>query len=124
MKTIIALLGGLGVLLIAAPTAHATVITPFANCTEAYANGWSLIPQDDPHYSPKLDWDSDGYACENPPEGFKPRVTTTSRPATTTSTVPASTTTTTTIVVADPVEAHEEIEEAPVPVRVTPTYTG
>jgi LPXTG-motif cell wall-anchored protein len=42
----------------------------FDNCTQAYAAGRSHIPQGDPAYRPGLDRDKDGFACDNPPDGF------------------------------------------------------
>ncbi|GAA0640870.1 hypothetical protein GCM10009535_17480 [Streptomyces thermocarboxydovorans] len=46
---------------------------PFANCTEAYNNGYSNIPAGDQHYAKRLDRDGDGIGCDKPPAGFKPR---------------------------------------------------
>jgi hypothetical protein len=40
---------------------------PYRNCSEAHADGRYNIPQDDPAYSPKLDRDHDGLACEPNP---------------------------------------------------------
>jgi len=37
---------------------------PYANCTEAHKDGRYNIPKGDPAYSPKLDRDKDGIACE------------------------------------------------------------
>lgn len=39
---------------------------PYANCAAAAADGVYNIPQGDPRYSPGLDRDNDGIACENP----------------------------------------------------------
>lgn len=38
---------------------------PYKNCSEAHADGRYDIPKDDPGYSPKLDRDHDGIACES-----------------------------------------------------------
>ncbi|MFF5344814.1 LAETG motif-containing sortase-dependent surface protein [Streptomyces althioticus] len=46
---------------------------PFANCTEAYDNGYSNIPEGDRHYGGHLDRDKDGIGCDQPPSGFVPR---------------------------------------------------
>ncbi|WP_206317515.1 excalibur calcium-binding domain-containing protein [Streptomyces composti] len=46
---------------------------PFANCTDAYNNGYSNIPEGDEHYAKRLDRDGDGIGCDKPPAGFKPR---------------------------------------------------
>lgn len=43
----------------------------FANCSEAYNAGRSHIPSTDPDYASHLDRDKDGWACDNPPPGFK-----------------------------------------------------
>ena len=40
---------------------------PYRNCKEAHADGRYNIPRDDPAYSPKLDRDGDGLACEPKP---------------------------------------------------------
>lgn len=45
-----------------APVASAT--GPYANCSQAKADGVCNIPQDSPYYSAKLDRDGDGIACE------------------------------------------------------------
>lgn len=37
---------------------------PYRNCSEAHADGRYNIPSSDPAYSPKLDRDGDGLACE------------------------------------------------------------
>jgi Excalibur calcium-binding domain len=37
---------------------------PYKNCSEAHADGRYNIPSTDPAYSPKLDRDGDGLACE------------------------------------------------------------
>jgi hypothetical protein len=37
---------------------------PYQNCSQAHADGRYNIPKGDPAYSPKLDRDQDGYACE------------------------------------------------------------
>jgi hypothetical protein len=46
-----------------APTASAS--GPYANCTQAHANGRYDIPQGDPDYWPAGDRDHDGIACES-----------------------------------------------------------
>jgi Spy/CpxP family protein refolding chaperone len=46
-----------------APLASAS--GPYANCTQAHADGRSNIPQDDPDYWPGGDRDHDGIACES-----------------------------------------------------------
>jgi hypothetical protein len=51
---------GIGVTL--APAAQAD--PPYANCTQAHKDGRYNIPKGDPAYSPKLDRDNDGIACE------------------------------------------------------------
>ncbi|MCP9272970.1 excalibur calcium-binding domain-containing protein [Mycolicibacterium arenosum] len=38
---------------------------PYANCTQAKADGAYDIPQDDPNYWPGGDRDGDGIACES-----------------------------------------------------------
>ncbi|MFF4151378.1 LAETG motif-containing sortase-dependent surface protein [Streptomyces sp. NPDC001651] len=45
---------------------------PFANCSEAYANGYADIPRGDRHYGAHLDRDGDGLGCDSPPAGFVP----------------------------------------------------
>ena len=45
---------------------------PFANCTEAYENGYADIPEGDEHYGTHLDRDGDGIGCDQPPAGFEP----------------------------------------------------
>ncbi|WP_307680049.1 excalibur calcium-binding domain-containing protein [Streptomyces sp. V4I2] len=45
---------------------------PFKNCSEAYANGHSDIPEDDEHYGSHLDRDGDGIGCDQPPADFVP----------------------------------------------------
>ncbi|MFJ5259610.1 LAETG motif-containing sortase-dependent surface protein [Streptomyces sp. NPDC088387] len=45
---------------------------PFANCTDAYANGYANIEKGDEHYGPALDRDKDGVGCDAPPADFKP----------------------------------------------------
>ncbi|AQA02101.1 hypothetical protein BVC93_06290 [Mycobacterium sp. MS1601] len=37
---------------------------PYANCSEAKANGHCNIPSDSPYYQAKLDRDQDGLGCE------------------------------------------------------------
>jgi hypothetical protein len=49
----------------AAPAAVAA--GPYANCSEAHADGRYNIPQDDPDYWEAGDRDGDGYACEPKP---------------------------------------------------------
>ena len=51
-----------GIGLVAAPAALAD--PPYRNCSEAHADGRYNIPSNDPAYSPKLDRDGDGLACE------------------------------------------------------------
>ncbi|MFI9263699.1 LAETG motif-containing sortase-dependent surface protein [Streptomyces werraensis] len=46
---------------------------PFENCTEAYDNGYSNIPEGDRHYGEHLDRDDDGIGCDQPPSDFVPR---------------------------------------------------
>ncbi|WP_225642706.1 LAETG motif-containing sortase-dependent surface protein [Streptomyces werraensis] len=46
---------------------------PFENCTEAYDNGYSSIPEGDRHYGEHLDRDDDGIGCDQPPSDFVPR---------------------------------------------------
>ncbi|MFF9295649.1 LAETG motif-containing sortase-dependent surface protein [Streptomyces sp. NPDC014764] len=46
---------------------------PFKNCTEAYDNGYSNIPEGDRHYGGHLDRDKDGVGCDQPPSDFVPR---------------------------------------------------
>lgn len=50
-------------LLVMAPLASAS--GPYANCTQAHADGRYDIPQDDPDYWPGGDRDHDGIACES-----------------------------------------------------------
>jgi hypothetical protein len=38
---------------------------PYANCKQAAQDGRYNIPRGDPAYSPKLDRDNDGIACES-----------------------------------------------------------
>lgn len=45
---------------------------PFENCSEAYASGYSGIPEGDRHYGSHLDRDGDGIGCDSPPAGFVP----------------------------------------------------
>ncbi|MEV7448500.1 excalibur calcium-binding domain-containing protein [Streptomyces nigra] len=45
---------------------------PFENCSEAYASGYSDIPEGDRHYGSHLDRDGDGIGCDSPPAGFVP----------------------------------------------------
>ncbi|MGA5415998.1 LAETG motif-containing sortase-dependent surface protein [Streptomyces pseudogriseolus] len=45
---------------------------PFENCTEAYENGYSSIPEGDKHYGEHLDRDGDGVGCDQPPADFVP----------------------------------------------------
>jgi hypothetical protein len=51
-----------GIGLATAPAALAD--PPYRNCAEAHADGRYNIPSTDPAYSPKLDRDGDGFACE------------------------------------------------------------
>jgi len=46
-----------------APLASAS--GPYANCTQAHADGRYYIPQDDPDYWSAGDRDNDGIACES-----------------------------------------------------------
>ena len=48
---------------IVAPSA--TAGPPYATCKDAAKDGRCNIPQIDPAYSPKLDRDGDGIACES-----------------------------------------------------------
>lgn len=41
--------------------------SPYANCSEAHADGRYNIPEDDPDYWDDGDRDGDGYACEPKP---------------------------------------------------------
>ncbi|MDT9698054.1 excalibur calcium-binding domain-containing protein [Streptomyces sp. P17] len=45
---------------------------PFANCTEAYDNGYANIAEGDEHYGGHLDRDKDGIGCDQPPADFEP----------------------------------------------------
>ncbi|MFI1438022.1 LAETG motif-containing sortase-dependent surface protein [Streptomyces fructofermentans] len=45
---------------------------PFANCTEAYDNGYANIRLGDAHYAERLDRDKDGIGCDKPPADFVP----------------------------------------------------
>jgi len=45
--------------------ASASADPPYANCSDAHADGRYDIPRDDPGYAPKLDRDHDGIACES-----------------------------------------------------------
>ncbi|GLW45789.1 hypothetical protein Stsp02_14510 [Streptomyces sp. NBRC 14336] len=45
---------------------------PFANCPEAYENGYANITADDEHYGGHLDRDNDGIGCDQPPADFEP----------------------------------------------------
>jgi LPXTG-motif cell wall-anchored protein len=45
---------------------------PFANCTEAYENGYANILEGDEHYGTHLDRDADGVGCDSPPADFVP----------------------------------------------------
>ncbi|MER6674744.1 excalibur calcium-binding domain-containing protein [Streptomyces sp. NPDC000983] len=45
---------------------------PFANCSEAYANGYANIAEGDEHYGTHLDRDGDGVGCDQPPADFEP----------------------------------------------------
>jgi len=51
-----------GVGVAGAPSAVAD--PPYKNCAAAHADGRYNIPRGDPAYSPKLDRDNDGIACE------------------------------------------------------------
>ncbi|MEV7014368.1 LAETG motif-containing sortase-dependent surface protein [Streptomyces sp. NPDC093991] len=46
---------------------------PFENCTDAYDDGYSNIPEGDEHYGEHLDRDGDGVGCDQPPADFVPR---------------------------------------------------
>jgi LPXTG-motif cell wall-anchored protein len=56
----------------------------FENCTQAYAAGYANMEIGTSGYSPKLDRDHDGVACETPPPGFQPAAETGTGPETTT----------------------------------------
>ena len=58
-----AALVGFGSVLVAVP-AVAAADPPYANCSEARADGAAPIHKGDPGYSSKLDRDGDGIACE------------------------------------------------------------
>ena len=45
---------------------------PFANCTEAYENGYANIAKGNEHYGTHLDRDQDGIGCDSPPADFVP----------------------------------------------------
>ncbi|MDL2077937.1 excalibur calcium-binding domain-containing protein [Streptomyces sp. GXMU-J15] len=45
---------------------------PFANCAEAYENGYANIAEGDEHYGGHLDRDKDGIGCDQPPADFEP----------------------------------------------------
>lgn len=45
----------------------------FSSCAQAYEAGYANIPAGHPYYSPNLDRDKDGIACDNPPKDFVPR---------------------------------------------------
>ncbi|MBC2906410.1 excalibur calcium-binding domain-containing protein [Streptomyces cupreus] len=45
---------------------------PFANCAEAYDNGYANISASDEHYGKHLDRDGDGIGCDQPPADFEP----------------------------------------------------
>ena len=51
-----------GLALATAPAVFAD--PPYRNCSEAHTDGRYNIPSNDPAYSPKLDRDGDGFACE------------------------------------------------------------
>jgi hypothetical protein len=55
------LFAGLAVLTFAS---IANAAGPYANCTQAKADGACNITQDSPYYAAKLDRDGDGIACE------------------------------------------------------------
>ena len=55
--------------------APAPVVVHFASCAVALAAGVSMIPYGDPQYSPDLDHDGDGIACDqhgDPPTRYRP----------------------------------------------------
>jgi LPXTG-motif cell wall-anchored protein len=56
----------------------------FENCTQAYAAGYANMEIGSAGYSPKLDHDHDGVACETPPPGFQPAAEAGTGPETTT----------------------------------------
>lgn len=61
--------------LTAAPAAPAPAVVRFASCAQAKAAGVSMIPYGDPQYSPELDHDGDGVACDqhgDPPTRYVP----------------------------------------------------
>lgn len=54
-----------GTSVVFAPTAFAGPPSgPYASCTQAAEYGDYNIPKSSPHYSPDLDRDGDGIACE------------------------------------------------------------
>ena len=53
-------------------TASPAMAAPFQNCGQAEAAGVFNIPVGNPAYSPDLDSDSDGVACENGNVAFRP----------------------------------------------------
>ncbi|BDB41278.1 MULTISPECIES: excalibur calcium-binding domain-containing protein [Mycobacterium] len=63
LASVAAGVGVLGIGLTVAPDAQAD--PPYANCTQAHNDGRYNIPKGDPAYSPKLDRDNDGIACES-----------------------------------------------------------
>lgn len=63
LLAVAAAIGVFGVGMTVAPVAQAD--PPYANCKAAAADGRYNIPRGDPAYSPKLDRDNDGIACES-----------------------------------------------------------
>ncbi|MFE7630584.1 excalibur calcium-binding domain-containing protein [Kocuria sp. NPDC057446] len=67
-----ALVAAVGLSALTAAPASALSFPLFDNCDAAAAAGVYNIPAGDPRYTPALDSDADGIACENPDYAYVP----------------------------------------------------
>lgn len=67
-----ALVAAVGFSALTAAPASALSFPLFENCDAAAAAGVYNIPAGDPRYTPELDSDADGIACENPDYAYVP----------------------------------------------------
>ena len=67
-----ALVAAVGCSALAAAPASALSFPLFENCDAAAGAGVYNIPVGDPRYTPELDSDADGVACENPDYAYVP----------------------------------------------------
>lgn len=79
MKKVVPISAVAAALTVSAISVTPSYAAPFQNCSEARAVGVVNIPSTSPNYSPDLDGNGDGWACEEP--GFTPGAPTGNVPA-------------------------------------------